>query len=990
MQEVEVKPKRLWKKTALVAACLLLPLLLFQTVDFLEAFEWRCLDFMMALRGARNSNSNLIMVTVDDETGKQLGSPLPRRYYSQVLRALSRYGAKTIVVDLMIMNMDANDAKADSELAAATEQLRHVLHAFYLSADYELVSSEESGKEAFPDTAYAKFAFRLRNENRLNFIAADSAILPPPFFLRRFAKAGVISIFPGLDGLYRRLPTFLKYRGRIFPGLWLAALCEYWQIPPDSIGVESGFWGYGLRLKNAEREIEIPIDRDGQILLNFDGSFATFKSYSILQIVRALQDIEEKRAPQISLHDFAGKIVVIGNNETIAKDYFPTPLSEDFPGMGIQATALGNVFDGTALREWPWHVKAAVALMLGAVLSAGLTFMGKIDKARETIYAWIFFVLLALSYNLLAYFLFFKNLNTAPAILPINSALALLFIATMFYEKSLSVEQLNRRVRTLEDDIAAKAAHIQNLNLRIGAQDEQYKAIDFFIGEIESVLNSPAAEQPRSLETPLMKMQLFKEHLKNELERRRAEKQILDAEKEALASQITVYKILLTGIPETERTPPPEPAPEKFEEKFQEVNRVLESYKAFVQKAKAAFYYDASFAMVTAMMNGRSNGQAAKTKLQEIFAQIARIAQFDSTVLITGETGTGKELAAAAILRHSYRKNGPFVVLNCAAIPETLMESELFGHVKGAFTGALSDRAGAFEQANHGTIFLDEIGDLKPDLQAKLLRVLQEKKVQRLGSNKLIEVDVRVIAATNRNLQELMQREQFRNDLYFRLDVANIHLPPLRERKEEIPHLVHYFLARFSEKNACAKQMTDEALTALIVYDWPGNVRELQHLVEKVCVNTIGEAIRLADLPEKIQQGYREIFAEQKIQMWEAVATAATSEMENLREKCEAMLRAGGVEAALQAGEIKLWGSACENCYAYMKSYIDSKAAAFPQEQREKLAKQIIVGMSEQLIQWCKEHKLGPMQQNWEEIEKLLGRTRRMLDNWKRELGTPG
>jgi transcriptional regulator with GAF, ATPase, and Fis domain/CHASE2 domain-containing sensor protein len=969
---------------------LLLPFVFFHAVDFLQIFELQFLDFMIACRGARNSNPNIVLVTVDDQTGSELGSPLPRRYYSQVIRALNQYGARAIVVDLPVTTMNQYDVKADTELAALSLKLGNVIHSFYFGSYLEDGSAEENAKMMQQNTASIKFAIKPRAKAKPNFFSADSIILPHPFFLQHFPKAGVITIFYDLDEQYRRLPLLLEYHGRLYPELCLAALCEYLKIPADSVSIEHGIAGYRVAVRTSQRVIKIPIDQNGQALLNFDGPLETFKSYSILQILNALQDVEEKRAPRISLHDFAGKIVVIGNNETMGKDYFPMPFTDDFPGMGMQATALSNFLNGNALREWPWHVNVAIALVLGLLLSAGLAFIGKTGKTRETIYEWSLFGALILAYNLSAYFLLFKGLNVVPAILPINSALALLFISTAFYEKSLNVEQLNRQVRELESNIIEKDSHIQALNTRIGAQDEQYKAMDFFIGEIESVLNNPAAEQPRSLETPLMKMQLFKEHLKNELDRWYGEKRGLEAEKEALSSQISAYKNLLGEVKKTDRALPPEQKSEQenFEEKFQEVNRVMESYKAFAQKTKTAFYYDPSFEMVTAAMNGRlngHNGQAAKTRLQEILAQIIRIAPYDSTVLITGETGAGKELAAAAIRRHSHRKNGPYVVLNCAAIPETLIESELFGHVKGAFTGALSDRAGAFEQANNGTIFLDEIGDLKPDLQAKLLRVLQEKKVQRLGSNKLIEVDVRVIAATNRNLQELIQREQFRKDLYFRLDVANIHLPPLRERKEEIPHLVHYFLAAFNEKNACAKQITDEALMALIVYDWPGNIRELQHYVEKICINTVGDTIRLADLSEEIHRGYRKIFAEQKIQMWEAIETATKSEMENLLTQCQEMLRAGNVETALQSGEIKLWGSVCENCYAYLKAYIDSKASSFSQDQREKLAKQTIVAMSEQLIAWCKEQKLGPMQQNWEEVEKLLGRTRRMIDNWKRE-----
>jgi transcriptional regulator with PAS, ATPase and Fis domain len=391
--------------------------------------------------------------------------------------------------------------------------------------------------------------------------------------------------------------------------------------------------------------------------------------------------------------------------------------------------------------------------------------------------------------------------------------------------------------------------------------------------------------------------------------------------------------------------------------------------------------------MVNAVGNGKTNGETNKPKMQEILAQIARYGPHDVTVLITGETGTGKELVAKAVHQHSGRRHADFVPRNCAAIPEALIESELFGHVKGAFTSASSDRLGAFEQAHGGSIFLDEIGELKLDLQARLLRVLQEKKVQRVGSNKLIDVDVRVIAATNSDLQKLMEEGRFRADLYFRLDVARIHLPPLRERKEDIPHLAHYFLADFNERNNRHKHFTEEALMAMICHDWPGNVRELQNIVERSCIETIDDAIWLGDLPPDIQQIYRA--ATKGMPLWETVEAATRTEMSNLLHFCQELLRHGNVQQAVQSGQLQIFGIPRENCYEYIKTFIDGNASSFPQDIKEKLAKQAIVLMQDQLMAWCKDEKLGRMEELVRDIEKLLGRTRRMVDNWKREVGFP-
>lgn len=239
--------------------------------------------------------------------------------------------------------------------------------------------------------------------------------------------------------------------------------------------------------------------------------------------------------------------------------------------------------------------------------------------------------------------------------------------------------------------------------------------------------------------------------------------------------------------------------------------------------------------------------------MQDMLKMVARVAETDSTVLILGESGTGKELVARAIHYNSPRKEGPFVVVNCPSIPDALLESELFGHVKGAYTGALRDRKGKFEQAEGGTLFLDEIGDLKPELQAKLLRVLQERVIERVGSEKTVEVDVRIVAATNRDLEALVREGTFREDLYYRLAVFPIRIPPLREHPEDIPHLVSYFLKR----NAGGKtfRITPEALDALMAYSWPGNVRELQNVVERASILSDDGIIGRELLPANIVEG---------------------------------------------------------------------------------------------------------------------------------------
>jgi len=240
-------------------------------------------------------------------------------------------------------------------------------------------------------------------------------------------------------------------------------------------------------------------------------------------------------------------------------------------------------------------------------------------------------------------------------------------------------------------------------------------------------------------------------------------------------------------------------------------------------------------------------------KMEEVFRLVENVADSDSTIIINGETGTGKGLVAKAIHRYSHRKRKPFVQINCGAIPENLLESELFGHVRGAFTGATSPKLGKFEVANGGTVFLDEIGDMSPDLQVKLLRVLEEKEFEQVGGCKTINVDVRVIAATHRDLEEEVQKGNFREDLFYRLYVIPITLPPLRERKSDIPILVSHFLEYFNKKNKrTVERLSEETMDIIMQHSWNGNVRELKNIVEGLVVlNGEGE-IYPRDLPKKL------------------------------------------------------------------------------------------------------------------------------------------
>jgi two-component system nitrogen regulation response regulator GlnG len=255
---------------------------------------------------------------------------------------------------------------------------------------------------------------------------------------------------------------------------------------------------------------------------------------------------------------------------------------------------------------------------------------------------------------------------------------------------------------------------------------------------------------------------------------------------------------------------------------------------------------------------GKSRG------IREVYKTIGKVAMNDVSILITGESGTGKELVAKAIHQNSPRSAFPFLAVNCAAIPKDLLESELFGYRKGAFTGAEENRAGFFEKAHRGTLFLDEIGDLSPQLQSKLLRVLQEKEVQPLGTSEVKAVDVRILAATNQNLEKMVKEKKFREDLFFRLNVIPIHLPPLRERNEDIPLLSEYFLLRLAQElGGSPKGLSPDALQFLAGYPWPGNIRELENVLKRAAILSSHDTLDASDFSVFLQRsagpGFKEL-----------------------------------------------------------------------------------------------------------------------------------
>ena len=284
--------------------------------------------------------------------------------------------------------------------------------------------------------------------------------------------------------------------------------------------------------------------------------------------------------------------------------------------------------------------------------------------------------------------------------------------------------------------------------------------------------------------------------------------------------------------------------------------------------------------------------------MQTVFKQIGRVAQQDVSVLVLGKSGTGKELVARALYQHSRRSQAPFLAINCAAIPESLLESELFGHEKGAFTGADRRRIGKFEQCHGGTLFLDEVGDMAPHTQAKILRLLQERRFERIGGSESITADVRVLAATNQDLESLIRQGRFREDLYYRLRGVTIRLPPLCERREDVAELAHYFLFRFNRQlGTTVQSISAEAMELLRAYDWPGNVRELQNVIREALIVSAGLSLLPDFLPAELRRAVPQAISEVQ------PGPQTTPDWQTLPQKIEAWIAGGETDVYRRARE---------------------------------------------------------------------------------------
>ncbi len=949
--------------------------LLLRYVEFFAGLNDLLLDEVMVHANHPQPDQRLMVIEINDESVRQLGKPIPRSNYVKLLRKLPPLGIKTTAFDLLFI--DEELPENDACLAAWSDSVKHVIHCFKFSDD-------APDSDFFAVKHYEKYAVSLQDQSALTIMTARSAVYPHPKFIDHFHQAGHITVEWDYDGRSRRMPLFYQFNGRIYPALGLVALFDYLGVVNRTIKIQNSFWGRKAIIELTDSCLEIPIDDHGQMLLNFYGIFKVFQPIPLHHIVSLLDAFQPRQSLYGTLPLYDGKLVLIGNTET-GMDKYETPFSAEFPGVGFHATFISNILQRNFIREASEQANVIMLAILAVFLLTVFFYHNTVSRSFWTFY--LFPIGLLVIFNVMAYLVFYRIFDIWLNVIQINGCCGTLMIVLFFYEKVARVKELSTKIAKLNQEICEKNAKLDKLNQQIHAQGEQYKTIEYFVKGLQSTFVDPTVNVEQELKKFFPGFFEQYERMRISLDEKimqlNAERDRVAREKQLLEQERTIYQGILKGA-QPETTQPP-------------VLSTKANHKAVAQQALSAWQYFRALqkkgsqlpqpipGIIALPAIVDENNQKVKTPMGEIIEKIALLSQYDSTVLITGEVGVGKELVARAIHEQSHRANKRLVIINCATLPEHLMESELFGHKKGSFTDAKYDHKGAFEYADGGTIFLDEIGELKLDVQAKLLRVLQNREIQKVGSNEPITVDVRVIAATNRDLKGAIERHEFRSDLYSRLQVVDLHIPALRYRKYDIPFLAQHFLNRFNSKYGKAKSCSSETIIAMLCYDWPNNIRQLEHVIEKACVLTSGDEIGLSALPEEIQNAYRDIFESEQVPWWSQIEVLLHQEQQRLLLGCKNALRSGRIQEFLHSTALQADHRICSNCYEYLMTFINGIASIFAPERREALVRRTIIQMQEELLHWCHQEKIDKLSRLYKKIEQLLGRSRRQIDNWRRQ-----
>lgn len=751
------------------------------------SWEMATYDLRVRWAGSAHAHPAIVLIGRDEESDARFGVGVwDRALFAKVITGLSQAGARTIALDFhmpAVSPPERGNGASDQALLAATGSGR-VLYPIAVTPSNWDVAESPILPEVLTRTASLFDPHIVRALSQAGRVEG-----PFPALASAAASLGHIAAWPDVDGVYRRVPSFVAVGEKAVPALGLAMAANFLQVPPEQIELIPG---EVLRLRDArwpdgrQRTVTVPVDAEGRLLIRYAGRW-TDGQFPYLSFVDVWDAIAEGRKAELR-EQVAGKLVILVH-AALGSDKRRTPYEVAAPGGFILANVANALLTQQGLRE----VVAPTGWLLAFALGVG---------AAGAIVLWPGWGgLLAAGALGLAYLSgTFVSMGLGGLVLPVLSPLATLAVATVL--------ALGWTRRHATDLVAQLEAEQLALHRALATKQEL-----------------------------LARQETKAESLEEDLDNARADVATGQAQQSDLQRKLgAMQQALQESCRQADAT----------REAVQALERRLASVQAATVDQASLAKGDADALQQDSERLGILTRDPAMLRA---LRDLKKAARSRTPVLILGEPGTGKELYAQAAHQLSDRAAGPFVPVNMAAVPAELFESELFGHVKGAFTGALRDKVGSFEQAHHGTLFLDEIGDLRLDLQAKLLRVLQDQRIMRVGDTGLRAVDVRIVAATNRDLLQGIAQGWFREDLYYRLHGIELRLPPLRDRRADIPLLAAALVrAAASQAGRAGLALSQGAVDTLCRRTWKGNVRELKHVLEKAVLLAEGELIQEADL----------------------------------------------------------------------------------------------------------------------------------------------
>jgi transcriptional regulator with PAS, ATPase and Fis domain/CHASE2 domain-containing sensor protein len=740
--------------------------------DLFQAWELKTFDARFQIRGSIETNPNIIMIDADDASAQQLGRwPWSRSMHTQMINFLSNENPGAIVYDILFSQ--PVDKTEDQALAQATKKWGKMIYPFAVSlADSGDATGKVALPEYFPDTQFKE------TPKTKDYLSIESAILPLPELVEFSKGLGHIAANRDKDGVIRRVPLFVRHEEALIPSLGLQAVLTWLDVSQVEIG-DSEILLKQAKLHGNQVDIHIPVDSNGQMLINYAGKWSeTFKHASFASVLAN----DEKTTG--NMEEVEGKLILVSNTLS-GQDIKSTPIEKDYPGSGIHANIINTIVTQNFLRETGQGFNVILILLLSITTA-------RILLLRQYPLQAVFISILSAGYLVTCGVLFNSGL-VLQIVSPLCSIILTGLLVSIYQagsEKKLSdnLQQEKNRVES----------HLVSISVDLAVKEGELKKIQDQLRGLQAGMQlgqERGQEQALQIDDLQRKLQLLVQ-----------DKEELLVQRNQLEDKVLDLRVHISFDPPGEE--------------------ILEPLK----------HECGEFGI-----NTRSQS------VLEVFKNLKQVAPVPSPVLILGDSGTGKELFAKALHLLSDRK-GEFVPVNMGAIPEGLYESELFGHMKGSFTGAVTDKKGKFAQASEGTIFLDEIGEIRQDLQVKLLRVLQEKEVQPVGG-KAIKVDVRIVAATNKDLQKEIEGGEFRQDLFYRLNTVTLKLPPLKDRREDIEILVDHLIKKYCvEYGKDIQGISDKAMRVILNHDWPGNIRELENIIQRGITFSTGELIQEKDL----------------------------------------------------------------------------------------------------------------------------------------------